>query len=421
MEVGSDPNIDGCDSSDFHCYYTWDSGNDPVYPFHWCCYELVAKRFTGSFDVDNLDKDLLYSIMAELSPELYSALDVGYGDVSSRVQEQFWATVPGYEYLVSHPRNISGVEELVLSMFGSKAFVALSSNTDTRERVRSDIFTKLPYDLVYRLSTMLPDADLFNLAQASWPIHALLRGVGQFWQQRLKGSMPWFFELHELLEQDQTILQESDPKRIYLWAEKITRPKRWMTGPFMGVANRRRIWSVCEELNERYQPRLALNDLVVSHADEMILKYSKCSSFVSTSGPDATKTDVVRNAYWIESWSEMHSQPNEFATFWDGSSLVGIAFGPYGVSREVMGQEWRLLGRDSSTGGIHGSCRRLEPSEWITAIILHIPPIDIFCLKRRALRDATDDEIGNVATSPRGLTVSVLTDTLQISWQDERL
>lgn len=191
--------------------------------------------------------------------------DLEYG-AAGLMQEQFWETLAGYEFLVSNPRDAPGVEELVLSMFGSRSFEPLISNNDIGERVRSDPFAKLPYDLVYRISTMLEDGDLFNVANASWPMHALLRGVGPFWRQRLKHTMPWFFELHGILERDQTLLHAHDPKRVYLWAEKITRPERWMSGPIMGVANRRRIWTVCEEIME-HRPRLEVEDPALEYVN----------------------------------------------------------------------------------------------------------------------------------------------------------
>lgn len=204
--------------------------------------------------------------MRELAPEDCRVLEgLEYG-AAGFMQEQFWETLAGYEFLVSNPRDAPGVEELVLSMFGSRSFEPLISNNDIGERVRSDPFAKLPYDLVYRISTMLEDGDLFNVANASWPMHALLRGVGPFWRQRLKHTMPWFFELHGILERDQTLLHAHDPKRVYLWAEKITRPERWMSGPIMGVANRRRIWTVCEEIME-HRPRLEVEDPALEYVN----------------------------------------------------------------------------------------------------------------------------------------------------------
>ncbi|ROW17103.1 hypothetical protein VPNG_01391 [Cytospora leucostoma] len=350
-EQGSDPSAEGFDLDSTILYQSWAADEEPVFPFHWCCFELLVRFCTGSFDVDKVDKDLLYGIMRELAPNDCRVLeDIEYG-AAGYMQEQFWRTLAGYEFLVSNPRDAPGVDELVLSMFGSRSFEPLISNDDIGERVRSDPFSRLPYDLVYTISTMLEDGDLLNMANASWPVHALLRGVGQFWRQRLQSHMPWFFEMHEVLDRDQTLLHASDPKRIYLWAEKITRPKRWMTGPLMGVANRRRIWKVCEEIMD-HQPRLESEDPAEEFVNETILNYSRCSSLVTVSAPEAVEADVAWTVYWIKSWSETDMKPKGVVTFWDGDVLVGISVAPYDVARGGPWQEQRLLGMDTSTHGV---------------------------------------------------------------------
>lgn len=330
IDESSDPNADGVDIGNLQCYCSWES-EEPVFPFHWCCYEILAKHLTGSFDVGKLDKDLVYSIMRDLTVDYGKVLrDTDYGD-ASWMHEEYWRVSPGYEYLVSHPRDVPGAKETMLSLLGSSKFEKLSSEIDPGQRVRSDPFMKLPYDLICGVTSMLEDRDLLNLMSASWPVHGLLRNTRQFWQQRLKTSIPWFFELHELLEHDQTLLQAIDPKRILLWAERMIRPKRWITGPFLGVANRRRIWYVCEQLGERYFPRSGLEDPRQSYVEQMIMAYSNCSSFVVTSAPEATEADVLRNVYWFKSWWELPSKQKEFSTFWDGPSLAGISLG---VARE---------------------------------------------------------------------------------------
>lgn len=241
--------IDDLDA--YQCYNAWDTG-EPLYPFHWCCYEVLARCLTGSFDAGKLDGDLLYGVMRGLTGEWAKVLDdIDYGD-AVWMHEQYWRVTPGYEYLVSQPRDVPGAKETLLSMFEARRFEALSSGVDPGERVGSDPFARLPYDLVCNVSSMLDDGDLFNLMSVSWPIHELLRDIRPFWLQRLRRSTPWFFELHELLEQDEGLLRDNDPKRILSWTDRMIRPKRWIAGPFIGVANRRRVWSVCEQLGERY-------------------------------------------------------------------------------------------------------------------------------------------------------------------------
>lgn len=246
VEEGDDSNVKGVDIDAMSCYD--DSANDeaPVFPFHWCCFELLSKCITGSFEVSKVDKDLLFSIMHELLVD--SRLELDYG-ITEDMQQRFWETRPGCELVVSHPRDTPDVAEPLLSMFEANSFQPAAVGTDLGSRIRRNPFTHLPYDLVYKVTTLLLDKDLLSLTNASWPVHVHLRTNNQFWRQRMRWTMLWFFELHDLLEQYESLSDADEPdwKRIYIWAEAITRPRRWMSGPFMGVANRRYIWNVCEQ------------------------------------------------------------------------------------------------------------------------------------------------------------------------------
>lgn len=111
VERGDDPNAQDFDLDWPSCYRNIEHDLEALFPFHWCCYEILAKCLTGSFDDGGLDKDLPYSIMNELSPDSgggMSLLHVDYGD-AGRIQHQFWETEAVYEFLVGHPRNAPGV------------------------------------------------------------------------------------------------------------------------------------------------------------------------------------------------------------------------------------------------------------------------------------------------------------------------
>ncbi|KAI3391427.1 hypothetical protein diail_7378 [Diaporthe ilicicola] len=250
VEEGDDPNALGSDLDSMFCYSRFDS--EPIFPFHWCCYEILAKFLTGSFDDGKLDKNLLFSVMEELATDHSCSLWVLDYDIVGHMQGQWWENHAGFELLVSPPRGMPGVSEVILSMFETGALKPMSGKIDLGGRVRKDLFAKTSYDIIHRICIFASDADLANLGRASWPVHLLLRNNNQFWRQRLWSSLPWFFELQELLEQDDTLLQTNDGQRVFQWAERVTRPEKWLTGPLMSVANRRRIWSVCEQLGEIY-------------------------------------------------------------------------------------------------------------------------------------------------------------------------
>lgn len=45
---------------------------------------------------------------------------------------------------------------------------------------------------------------------------------------------------------------EKKLKGLLLAVDSLTRPKKHMRGSFMGLANRRRIWSLCKQIADLY-------------------------------------------------------------------------------------------------------------------------------------------------------------------------
>ncbi|KKY27766.1 putative f-box domain protein [Diplodia seriata] len=77
-------------------YYSVVSDITAVFPFHWCCFELLLKALTGTADPGMLEKDLLYSIMEDLAPDCASRLDLDYGTPDPE-DGQFWESRAGEE------------------------------------------------------------------------------------------------------------------------------------------------------------------------------------------------------------------------------------------------------------------------------------------------------------------------------------
>lgn len=136
------------------------------------------------------------------------------------------------------------------------------------------------------------------------------------------------------------------------------------------------------------------------------MNYSKCSSLVTVSAPEAVEADAARTVYWIKSWSETDMKPKGVVAFWDGDVLVGISVAPYDVARGGPWQEQRLFGMDTRNDGVRGESTMLVEDDWITSLVLHIPTLDFGHCSRRQYSDTIAEEAEDVTTSPRGLTVS---------------
>lgn len=59
---------------------------------------------------------------------------------------------------------------------------------------------------------------------------------------------PWFWEVSSLIAEQGLI----DHKGLFVWLDAMTTPRVRVRDPWLGVANRRRIWGVCGQLADEY-------------------------------------------------------------------------------------------------------------------------------------------------------------------------
>ncbi|KAH8816602.1 hypothetical protein F5884DRAFT_896366 [Xylogone sp. PMI_703] len=250
---GDDPNFDR--DAELICY-------DGSFPFHWCCFELLAIVLEGKVGVSGINKARLYYAMFSSYSMFSSCLDkLDYGDPSP-AHDQFWCTEAGKEFIVVHPMKLlKKTNKVILEKslelaqeYDSSAIIARISH------VKHDPFQTLPTELIEKICGLLSIKSLTNLAAASVPIDTCLLDRN-FWTRYIEKTIPWNFEALRLLNNASndlvnqaagSKLQMVNFKKLLLWIDKESAPRGWMSGPFLGIANRRRIWNVCEQLKEAY-------------------------------------------------------------------------------------------------------------------------------------------------------------------------
>lgn len=122
----------------------------------------------------------------------------------------------------------------------------------------SDPFHSLPNEVLCSVASHLSFADLKAVLVASWPVMNATSG-NLFWKSVLYREAGW-----ARLELDAVLgdlgQEDVDYKRLWLWLEKVTRPVYAVELPWLGAANRRRVWSACEQIAyvywERQRPRV---------------------------------------------------------------------------------------------------------------------------------------------------------------------
>ncbi|KAF7592526.1 hypothetical protein BBP40_012750 [Aspergillus hancockii] len=231
----------------FMCYEEGtEEASGPVLPFHWSCFEILTRTLTGSPNVETVNHEALYGVMSTLSN--HNSLQLNYGNDVSRSQGRYWECIPGAEYCAKNPIDTPMIDELSQNLRTNNKFKRPSAEIELQDRRPTDPFGQLPLEIAQQICMFLPGDSLKNLAQASLSVQIITQD-NLFWKRFMQWDMPWFWEFKALQSQ-----KDLNFKSLYLWLNKMTTAKYGMDDlTLMGVANRRRIWGICEQLGGRYR------------------------------------------------------------------------------------------------------------------------------------------------------------------------
>ncbi|KAL2126292.1 hypothetical protein VTI74DRAFT_1232 [Chaetomium olivicolor] len=206
-------------------------------------------------------------------------------------------------------------------------------------RVR-DSFSRLPLEILLYIFRFLSGHDLLALLKASWPAFCAARS-NTFWKRFLKQDMPWLTELWPLLEDEERQGgRELSYKALYLWLDKVTFPSYGIDGPFLPLANRRRIWGVCEQLARHYFRHLYARPL--DEPDRSMVEGIFCRhiAIVSNNQPQYDPS-AVRTTLFAYSMDELDNWPVDLEAYWgEDRRLVGLC--------AIVGKHRRVFGLDGT-------------------------------------------------------------------------
>ncbi|CAI7666097.1 unnamed protein product [Penicillium manginii] len=220
------------------------------------CFELLRKAVAfragnsnTSGDLD-LDLDVLWGVFRHLQD--YAQLDIDYGRPGPP-QDQHWLVNSGEELFIADPGKRVHIHDNVNHMWDEMVSSVEVSNSNSNSHTMensSDPFVLLLEVLPLLTSQLYPES-LLNLISASPSLRRGLGGNFAYWRRRFETDMPWFFEVHSFLDSLGTVavgVPKISFSHLFAWAYHTTTPRVGIKGPFMGVANRRRIWGVCDQL-----------------------------------------------------------------------------------------------------------------------------------------------------------------------------
>ncbi|KAJ6000792.1 hypothetical protein N7481_001201 [Penicillium waksmanii] len=270
--VSAEPGSDSSAPDDLGDYSAYDQNEDyPLFPFHPKCFELLQQTvaFWRGFQIKarpllerdwelnvpggDLDKDVLWRVFRNLQSD--AQLDISYGEPAPP-QDQYWCVNPGDELFIADPgkRNPHAMNA-IHDMWREIHSPGLESDITSKLSSMDDPFAQFPLELLLIITSSLQPRSLLSLMQASPHIR---RGLGRsfsYWRQRFETDLPWFYEVHSFLEDfpspascDSRELPGKSLSHFFAWAYHTTTPRLGLQGPFMGIANRRRIWEACNQL-----------------------------------------------------------------------------------------------------------------------------------------------------------------------------
>jgi hypothetical protein len=180
----------------------------------------------------------------------------------------------------------------------------------------SDPFSRLPLEIITMIYHRLPQAALPKAILTSQSL-GRVRTCNWFWRQRLKLDMPWAWELHEL-EKD------IDWYRAYIsLAQEVKDPFR---SSIPALANRKRVWSACDQmlsLYRKYQQANAPLDIGHDSVSSAMRHDARLEHFPHVANSSESAKNVM--TVWLPLDASFVQSEKKLVACWKDRSLAGLA------------------------------------------------------------------------------------------------
>ncbi|KAF5985653.1 activator of stress protein 1 [Fusarium coicis] len=365
-ETRTDPAFAGVDVRRLHAYRN-KKGPERVTPFHLECYKTLALYLTGTSDTRRIRKGAVYraldrfSVVRNFQPRAglleYRCLSLDYGD-PIEAQKDYWECIPRQEYTVFSPQRLESMKDDIAKHISGPEFEKPAQHHH-EVKIESTPLTALPETAIFSISEFLDNDSLINLFCASSEIYSGLTDNDSFWRRRIITHLPYFFELHEYLKEQSQSLKNRDFRRIFLWADAASKPRPGVTRVMFPVANRRRIWNVCEQIGKVYNQEPQQRAVTGSYLG------CRCrESERQVLGDTGEPVLYFRSAYFLRDWTEL-LRPWTLDLFWNlEGDLSGMAV-TFEQGQRIFGHKPQESDSCQTTGSFAGGI-------WIKGFVFHI-------------------------------------------------
>ncbi|KAL1595953.1 hypothetical protein SLS60_009643 [Paraconiothyrium brasiliense] len=217
-------------------------------PFHSSCFELLKKVIAP----EEYHLETLFETLRSLIPypnDCETHLNIDYGPISE-LQEEQWVVRRGTEEYVLDPISIPWLGRYFAQLPQREPHQNTRGGSTFREVNSNDPFTEVPLEILRLIMLELDLASLSSFREASRKASQIDLD-NSFWKMRFFRDMPWMFDfpVGYRARNGSSIDWIKVYKDLY-WASNSNNKRK-----VHALANRRRIWGVCEHLSRLYHVR----------------------------------------------------------------------------------------------------------------------------------------------------------------------
>lgn len=240
-----------------------------------------------------------------------------------------------------------------------------------------DRLSRLPSEILFDILLLLPIESIIVSVQSSRTLYfASLQNT--LWKRLIHRDMLWFWEAHNVIACSDV---EIDFRKFYYFLESQTRFHFAKRGPFMQIANRRRIWSACNELATTYLEDRYPKPIVITDEERSTLYSSsttRSTVLLRCPNKDDGKELPETRSQFIYSLNEIKERRKKVESYWCNNHFL------IGLSVTIDGER-RLFGSDDGPNLSGASVSKesvvLERGEWFDKLCVGIVPPDLLNLE----------------------------------------
>ncbi|CZT20359.1 uncharacterized protein RCC_06218 [Ramularia collo-cygni] len=359
IQRGDHPNAQTLEEDAVSCYRKDDEETGDL-PVHDSCFTILCRVFARARGIDfewkpdetnaefPFELDSLFSCLASTRGEYECFLQLDHGFEPEQYFGLEWERI--YDFF--DPLESVDLESLTRDATTTKSTTATSSSGS------NDLLDVLPNELHAKILDLTPQEDLVPFMKASGTIRRITEPE-KFWKHRLQLDAPWLWEM----KNDDTRNWKERYNAVMMQAFKPMREAE-KGSHVSGLANRKRIWHVCEQILQLYQESgasLRPQQTTSEFEDGVVGRYLP---IVATQKESKFRGET---AFFFDKASDMHSAKQLRLKWTESGALCGIQ-----VSTDCG---TATLGAGDSSSGTE-SVLDMTADDWIEKLVLNISLVE---------------------------------------------